>query len=301
MLYRWRIRRKTARFNQLTREILNTKPLSVTEGPWTIASMVANDDVQMYLLALKSFYARIGRGKIVAIIDGDMPNQLRYVLQQHIHGIELQVLEDIETGPCQRGGTWERLVYLLERSHQEYVIQLDADVLTIGPLDEVCACIASNRAFTMGTSDGLRTLPVAEASAYAEGIDSDHIQILAERALSKLPGSADLRYVRGSSGFAGFARGGFGRRKIEEFHVKMARLLGDRFCEWGTEQVASNFAIANTADPVVLPYPDYAIFGPRLDASKARLLHFIGSYRFDDDTYARLGRQVVDSMLQNEV
>src|SRR3974390_3102678 len=100
----------------MTRAIFDTQPMPVIDAPWSIISMVSNADVQMYLLSLKSFYPKIGRGKIVAIIDRDMPRESRMVLERHFPGIRFVILEDIDVGICQRGGTWERIVHLLDHS-----------------------------------------------------------------------------------------------------------------------------------------------------------------------------------------
>jgi len=295
MLDKFRTRWAKHRFNAQISGVLHTPPIRVEPADFTIFSMVANDDVPMYLVAIKSFYARIGCGKVAAIIDRDMPGELRDILQRHVPGIRFVILEDIDTGPCQRGGTWERVLHLLDHAREEYAIQLDADTLTTGPMDEVLACVSANRAFTLGTWEGERIVPVSEASAYAERLDYDHIILLTERALSRLPDAATLKYVRGSSGFAGFARGGFDRRRAEDFHVAMAELLGSRFREWGTEQVASNFAVANSPDPLVLPFPDYTIFEPKTDVEKARFFHFIGTFRYRDGIYAQLSRRFIAS------
>lgn len=296
MLDRFRIGWAKRRFDAQISEVLDTPPIRLEPANFTIFSMVANADVLMYLMAIKSLYARIGRGKIAAIIDRDMPDERRAILERHIPGVRFVILEDIDTGPCQRGGTWERVLHLLDHAREEYAVQLDADTLTTGPVEEVLDCISANRAFTLGTWEGQKIVPVTAASAYAKGLNSDHIQVLTERALTGLPDAAELKYVRGSSGFAGFARGGFDRRRAEDFHVAMADLFGKRFREWGTEQVTSNFAVANSPDPVVLPYPDYAILHPRLDIAKTRFFHYIGTYRYKDGTYVRKGRQFIASI-----
>ena len=69
MFYRWRTALKRARFERLTREIMQTPPMPVVKAPWNIVSIVTENYVQMYLLSLKSFYARIKRGSVTAIID----------------------------------------------------------------------------------------------------------------------------------------------------------------------------------------------------------------------------------------
>jgi len=199
----------------------------------------------------------------------------------------------VPTGDCQQGGTWERLLYCLDRSVREYTIQMDADVLAVGPdLKQVAACVAANRSFAVTDGFGRQTL--GEAAAMAEATPSNYIGIVAERAFARFPGKQVLHYVRASSGFAGFAKGGFERDRIESFHQTMAGLVGEaRWREWGSEQCASNFAVANGLDPVVLPYPEYASFGPRVLPERAKLLHFIGRHRFLDGYYADRIQKVI--------
>ena len=131
MFYRFHKWRRARRLNRAISGILDTPPIRLQPAPWCIASMVANSDVPMYLLSLKSFYPKLGRGKVAAIIDRDMPQALRDTLARHVIGLEFVILEHIPTGACQRGGTWERLLYVLDRSEREYTIQLDSDTLTV--------------------------------------------------------------------------------------------------------------------------------------------------------------------------
>src|SRR5262245_24819493 len=175
--------------------------------------MVSNVYVSMYLLSLISFYPKIHRGHVTAIVDRDMPAALRETLVRHVKGLELVILEDIPTGICQRGGTWERLLYVLDRSEQEYVIQLDSDTLAVGDeLKEVVRCVESNTPFTI--SDGFRLSTLAQIAEEALSIPSNYIGIVAERMFQSYPDNDNLRYVRGSSGFAGFSRGGFDRASM---------------------------------------------------------------------------------------
>ena len=296
MFYRLRKSRRTQNFNRAISGILDTPPINVEAAPWCIVSMVANADVPMYLLSLKSFYPKLGRGKIAAIIDRDMPQVLRETLTQHAPGLEFVILEDIHTGACQRGGTWERLLYALDRSESEYTIQLDADTLTVGEnLDEVIRCVETNTPFTM--SDGFELMSLPEVAEEAEATPSNYIGIVTERMFARYP-DAGLRYVRGSSGFAGFSRGGFSRAAITRFHQEMEKLVGaKRWREWGTEQCGSNFAIANSQNAVVLPYPEYASFTPHVARKEAKFLHFIGAYRFRDNYYAARGQELIARLL----
>jgi hypothetical protein len=296
MLYRTRRAMAYWRFDRAIEGIHRTPPIEVVDAPWTIVSMVAAKHVPMYLLSMKAFYRRVGRGKVVAIVDRDTPEAVLRTLRSHIRGIEFQVLEDIDVGPCQRGGTWERILWILDRSRREYVLQLDCDVLAVAPdIREVVNCLESGTAFTM--ADGQQIVPMAEAATFARGLDGDYIGEVAERLFDLYPGHEQLRYVRGSSGLAGFAPGGFAREEMHRFHVEMERLVGvARWREWGTEQCASNFAVANTRDAVVLPYPAYASFHPHGPRAETKCFHFIGSYRFDDGFFAARGREEIDAL-----
>ena len=293
MFYKLRRKIATQGFYRETAGILDTPPMPFVPGGPTIVSMVSNNDVQMYVLSMKSFYARLGRGQLLAVIDRDMPAAARGTLERHFPGIQFQILEDIDVGPCQRGGTWERLVYLLGRTATEYVIQLDCDTLFFGPdISEVLDCVAQNRSFTLsGGEREIVSLP--EAARRARTIQHPSVGIEAERLFDQYPNAENLKYVRGSSGFAGFARGAFGRADIETFHVQMEKLLPGRWTEWGTEQCASNFAVANSPDALVLPHPKYGNFDHFHDVKLSSFLHFIGAHRFDDQLFARLGQQVI--------
>jgi hypothetical protein len=283
----------TSRFYRQTSKVLQTAPMPVVPAPVSIVSMVSNNDVQMYLLSMKSFYRKLGKGQLVVVVDRDMPAVSRNLLSKHFPGIQFQILEDIDVGPCQRGGTWERLVYLLGRTRDEYVIQLDCDTLTFSPdIEEVLRCVSENRSFTLsGGEREIVSLP--EAARRARTITHPYVGIEAEGLFDRYPNAENLRYVRGSSGFAGFAKGAFGREQIEDFHVQMERLLPARWKEWGTEQCASNFAVANCPNALVLPFPKYANFDHHHDPKESGFLHFIGAHRFDDDLFANLGNQVI--------
>lgn len=119
---------------------------------------------------------------------------------------------------------------------------------------------------------------------------------LAESRFEEYPGAEALRYIRGSSAFTGFARGGFRRHQIEQFYRQMEAMFGNRWLEWGTEQVGSNFAIANSRNAMVLPYPDYANYEPGFRGNP-KFVHFYGTHRYMDGVYARRGREVIDHLM----
>ena len=295
-VYKFRRKIQTRKFYEAIGGILETPPIRLQDAPWTIVSMVAKGDVPMYLLSIKSLYRALGRGKVVAIIDRDTPAGLRDTLRRHVEGIDFVILEDIPTGECQRGGTWERILHIVDRTESEYTIQIDSDVLTVDDhLDEVVHCCTNNIPFTM--ADGFFLQPMLDAARVADATPSDYIGIVTEQAFARYPGAEHLRYVRGSSGFAGFCRGGVTRADLTVFHKELEAIVGaKRFREWGTEQCASNFAVANSPNAVVLPYPDYASFGRPVPLEQVKLFHFIGAWRFQDGYFAARGREVIEKL-----
>jgi hypothetical protein len=83
---------------------------------------------------------------------------------------------------------------------------------------------------------------------------------------------------------------------LRRFSDGMWRLLGDRWTEWGSEQVGSNFVIANAGVPEELTPPKYVNFLPDLDHSRAALIHFLGAHRYGGGVYARRATAAVESL-----
>ncbi len=249
----------------------------------------------MYLVAIKSIATRVGFGEIVQIGDR-VTLQDQELLRQHLPGSTYIPIEEIDTSGCPRGGTWERLCHIIDLSKEKFVVQVDADTLARNDIPEVIECILANKSFTLGTKQGTHFVSLRDASDFAKGHNPEHIQIAAEQQLERLRSAESLKYVRGSSGFAGFARGGFTRDLLQDFSQQMSRFLGERWREWGTEQISSSFAVANSISRMVLPHPEYACFDLELDPERTSFLHFIGTNRFDAGVYAREARKVIDRL-----
>jgi hypothetical protein len=177
-----------------------------------------------------------------------------------------------------------------------YVIQLDADTVTLKPLTEVRDAVVAGRSFVLGERPQQRVTSVEEAKVWATPWQQPGLQIqgVAEYVMpdARLAGA---RYVRGCAGFTGFERTSGLMAPLLEFSNEMRRLTGARWTEWGTEQVASNYLVANLGGTTVLPFPDYAT--PDHLPAGPRFLHFIGSMRFENGSYARTARQVIAELL----
>ncbi|MCA1661415.1 MAG: hypothetical protein LC648_04365, partial [Novosphingobium sp.] len=128
---------------------------------------------------------------------------------------------------------------------------------------------------------------------------SGHVQAAIERVLDQvaISGREGLRYVRGCSGFAGFAPSGDGRTLAELFSREAERLLGSaRWAEWGSEQVTSNFVIANEPEAMLLPYERYFNFWNAGVPADARFVHFVGTYRHHGGAYAQATAQAIAAL-----
>ena len=298
MFDRIRNRTRSYLFDFGTKGILRTPPLETSgHSDLTIVTMLRHEDVTMYLIAIKSLYSRIQHGAVIVVDDGTLTGFDQERIAAHLRGVSIISISTIDSGECPRGNLWERLLFILDLSRSGYVIQMDADTLAVGALNEVLECCHANTPFALGTGAGRSIVGLPVAAAFLHDNRSDHINVVGERQFAHYPDGDKFRYVRGSAGFAGFSRGGFSRARLEEFSGRMADLLGTRWTEWGTEQIASNFAVANSRGAVVLPYPKYACFHPGLDTVHSAFIHFIGTHRFDGGVYQKLSLAIIDSLL----
>ena len=295
MFYRLKRSIRYFRFHHQIARLLDTPPVIIQDAPLTIVSMVAGYDTKLYILAIKALYRRLGRGRIVAILDG-VSQASQQLIRRHIPEIELIPLPSIDTGSFQRGGTWERLLFCIDRSASSYVIQMDADVLCVGPIPEVLAAVEANCAFTL--ADGVPKKPLNGWVEDAARRQSDNVVFEFERRGPEFPNSDKLLYLRGSSGFTGFARNTIERKFLEDFNRTAGAIMGHRWSEWGTEQIASNFSVANSPGSIGLPKPKYLTWEHHSLPEEVSLLHFLGYCRFDQGIFARFANREIDAILQ---
>ena len=299
---------REALHHRAARAVLATPPIVPAEDGLVLFSMIGTRVLLPYLVAVKSLHGRLKRGRIAILDDGTLTAADRRVLAHHCGDpSDAARSADVDTGACPTGGCWERLLTLLDMTANDYVVQLDSDTVTIGDVPEVAAAIAANRSFTLlGDASvepiGVLTLPAFMAAYHPDGADADpdgagHVQGMIERRWDRFPDAARHRYVRGCAGFSGFARGGFARAAAEGFSRAAAGIVGDaKWREWGSEQVASNFLVANSADPVLLPYARYSNYWFEPPGADARFLHFIGTHRYSGDEYRRRTKAAIAAL-----
>ncbi|MBB3033625.1 hypothetical protein [Alteriqipengyuania lutimaris] len=287
---------RSARFHRAARPILDTAPIVPRDDGVILFSMMGTRVLLAYLVAIKSVHSSLQRGRVVILNDGTLTQRDRAILAHHCGHPQIIPIASVDTGPCPRGGTWERLLTILDLRRDNYVVQIDSDVVARGAMPEVAQAIADGRCFTLRGEEESELLDVASIARQQQVYETSHVQGLIEQQIDRvaIPGCDDLRYVRGCSGFAGFAPSTDGRALAEAFSAEAERLIGRaKWAEWGSEQVTSNFVIANTPDPLLLPYDRYMNFWDAGVPDGARLVHFIGTYRYDRGTYARAARDVI--------
>ena len=285
-------------FDFCCRGVYKTPPVKCNpSSKVVVVSQLYHPDLTMYMLAAKSLARYISPCAFVIVDDGLLPRD-KQILSGHFEPIRFIPSQDVELSECPKGGTWERLLTLSKENRDNYVIQLDADILVLNELSEVQESIDQDRTFTLGTKTGQHLIDLSEASCAAHSKKNNHVQNYAECALGQYPGKDNLKYVRGCSGFTGFARGQLPLKEIEEFSVQMEKLIGkDKWHEWGSEQVTSNFMAANAEKSLVLSVDRYPFWGRDVDVSQAVLVHFFGTFRYYEGMYLKQSQRILKNLL----
>lgn len=297
-----RMKIKKLIFNFRCRHVAKTPPVRCSpHSKVVILSQLYHPDVTMFLLAAKSF-ARFVPPSHFVIVDDGLTEADRALLSEHLSEVRYVTSAELRSRAYSvpSGGAWERLMAITELNDSQYVIQVDADTLTIRRPDEVIDAVEQGHSFTLGTPTGRAIAPVAQISQAASGSQSKHVQTLAEAVIDKTSIFPDARYVRGCAGFAGFRPGTLTAGAVQSFSDQMRALLGDaKWREWGSEQVTSNFFVANSPGAVVLPVDMYPFWSPERSTGdeQLKLIHFFGTFRFHGGAYTRLGRQVIQELV----
>lgn len=282
----------------VSRAVLNTPPIVPADDGLILFSMIGTKVLLPYLVAVKSLHRALGRGRVAILDDGTLTDRDRALLAHHLGDPEIRPIDAVDTGSCPRGGCWERLLTILDLNANDYVIQLDSDTVTVGDLPEVAGAIAANRSFSLRGDETAALAPAASFARILEPGTHQHVQLACEAVLDRLhiPGLPVPRYFRGCAGFAGFARSTAGRGLTEAFSHEGERLMGARWTEWGTEQIASNFTIANDSDPLLLPYSAYINHWDDEPAMSVRFLQFVGTYRHHAGRYRAATKAAITAL-----
>ncbi|MDR0577574.1 MAG: hypothetical protein LBI87_08600 [Candidatus Accumulibacter sp.] len=272
---------------QSARKILETPPIRIGEAKFVLASMVQRTDVIPYLVAVKSFCVSLNPERIIVICDPSLTEHNKNMIKSHVNHVEFFDATDFQTPIIPQGGTWERLCAITHFCEKNYVIQLDADTITSGPIIEVVESVERGSGFVIGERVGQKLMTLEQTSMKAQRYigPNAHIQDIAEAAINDIGLPGQSRYVRGCSGFTGFPIDPEMKSKMLDFSSRMHNKLGNDWSRWGTEQITSNYLVANARGTSVLPYPKYCT--PMLLQPNIEFMHFIGSVRFRNSNYTK--------------
>ncbi len=295
---RWRVKQDAARHAAAIADILDTPPIVPRHDGVVLFSMIGTAVLLPYLVAVKSLWHQLGRGRIAILDDGTLTGADRAVLAHHCGDPEILSIARVDTNGFPTGGCWERFLSILDRRSSEYWIQLDSDTVTLGPVPELVEAMALNRSFTLlgGADAGEAMLPLGDFARtfYPAGPADGHIQTRIESRMGEMTSRGEWRYIRGCAGFAGFAAGGPGRPLAAAFLAQMERIVGPQdIATWGTEQIASNFHIANEPRAAALPYGRYMNYWAEAWGADTAFVHFVGTHRYDHGAYEAASRQAI--------
>ena len=302
MFYNFQDKLRRLRFYLSVRQVFSTAPIGVDQySPIALMTQLQHKDVLLAIIAFKSFVARIPVNAFYVLNDGSLTPSDFYLLRHHFPGLTFLRMEDAKSEFCPTGGCWERLLSISSLIRNHYVIQLDSDTLTLGDIPEISACVKANQSFVIGTWDGQDFESMLSRQATAAGLATKaekppHIQLTSEASFNSLDRFQTLKDVRGCAGFSGFAQGSFDRSFVEAISAQMLKALGNRWREWGSEQVMSNIVVANSPSARVLPHPKYCDC-TRINPKETVFIHFIGSCRFMGGTYARMAQQMIHRLM----
>lgn len=295
---RWQGKPETGRHNAAIMDILDTAPILPKPDGLVLFSMIGAVTVLPFLVAVKSLWRHLGRGRIAILDDGTLAAHDRTILAQHCGDPQIIRLEDVPCGPFPKGEGWEKLLTILDHRAGEYWLQLDSNTVTLGPVYDVERAIASNRSFALLDSADAPDQPLELAeftkACFPQGESGGHLQAQIESRLGQLAPQMKWKYLRGSAGFSGFAAGNAGRDLATAFLHKMQAMLGeDSFHSAGTEQIAANLVIANEGGAGCLPPSRYLNYRARTWDEDCAFVHFSAAHRYDNGSYLAASQSAI--------
>ncbi|MCE0493270.1 hypothetical protein [Vibrio salinus] len=300
-----KIKRKLEKYDceKQIKKVLDTPPSSYQKSDDVIIfSMIGKKYLAAYLVAIKSFLYWFNNVNVHILNDGTLDEEDYNILSYHIPGIAISHIADVDVGDMPHGGCWERLIKLLDLLQKSYVIQLDSDIVVTGPMTEISQYIEQKHSFTIGNPRWSETASIQYISDIAKKWNSTHVQTYSEVAMPSLPmfKNTDFKITRGCAGFSGFPKGSVNKETLAKFSIQMEKAIGkEKWSEWGSEQVASNFLISTCSGSHILKWPKYQNFlHPKSNEpiECSCLIHFMGTNRYDKGAYKKTVKNIITSL-----
>ncbi|MDC0610186.1 hypothetical protein OAP63_05590 [Vibrio sp.] len=287
-------------------KIYSTPPIKYQPSEDVIVfSMIGKQHIAPYLVAIKSFLTWFNHISVHLLNDGSLDKDDISLITSHVPGIHISHISDIDTGKMPKGGCWERLIKLVSLLEHNYVVQLDSDIVVGGPLVEVYEHIQNQHSFTIGNPRWPQPAPVEYIADVAKKWDSNHVQTLAEIAMPSIPMLQNEKFciTRGCAGFCGLPKGSISIEFLETFSLQMEDAIGnDKWHEWGSEQVASNFLVSKSNGAHILSWPKYQNYShPQSNepVNSACVVHFMGTNRYDQGAYKQMAEKTISALINS--
>lgn len=283
-------------FNLTAKKITDTPPIAYNLDPNVkIVTMLKHSDINMYLIAIKSFMWNFGYGTIEVIDDGSLTNEDKNILYKHVPNINIYSAENIETFTCPQYISWKRLFRIAHLAQESYVIQLDSDTISLAPLIDIHDKAQANEGFLIGNPQWQQPVDVNFLHNIVKNWSHAHPQPKAEEIFKDINFFNDgTKYLRGCAGFAGYPKNFATFDEIINLSEQIEEKIGSVWRNWGSEQVTTLCLISKTKNSSILPWPKYQNHRfPHTNRSteEASFIHFIGSTRYTDMAYLKLTRK----------
>lgn len=300
--YRWQLHK----WQKITSSIWETEPIRVIGGNCTICTQLRHNDVQMYLVAIKSLL-RWGVATRVAVFDdGDLTKDDLRKLEVHLSGVEIYPRQITDHHP-----SWSKVsapVMKVRNYYSSYrfttnviafvetpkCIHMDADIVWQKKPDELLRWIEVGE---NGIAMHVPQKPLARVSS-----DKPHIQEIFRRAVP------DLNTVLGfdgniEDGLVGCLMG-YEKHQLSFSLLESIATASEKISlpiqNWGGQQVVMNYMLSLSGYNL-LPSFSYINFWPNFEKyiSAAKAIHFIGSRRFVDGIYAKVALQTINELMDS--
>ncbi|HEX8200996.1 MAG TPA: hypothetical protein VF590_10945 [Isosphaeraceae bacterium] len=305
MLYRVRNALNYANFNLRTRAVWRTPPVPSEPGAGCeLHTMLSARDLPLYLIAAKSLLRFYPSLAVVVHSDRTLKAGHEASLRHHLPGCRIVAAEEADERARRELGTGSFLLNCREfdASYRRLIdtelwssapkrIILDSDVLVLQRPEEVIAWVErGDGSFLMGQPPA----PSADTAAAAPA-GPKHVQTIFKENLGRIGAALgqEPRFLDGGTG--GFYGCGeeLSLDRVESL-VRACLDLGLPMRDWGADQCVLIYLLSG-AGAIRLDPGRYMNFLPdcigRLD--QARVLHFIGTFRFYRNVYADLACRAI--------
>ena len=148
---RWREDPACSAHAEAIAHVLDTPPVTAREDGLAIVAELGTTDLLRFLVAAKSLWRQLRRGRFVIAGDRSLTGADRAILAHHLDDPEFAHAPGGEFPP---GLPWEAFELAFARRRTEYWLVLSPGLVASGSLADVVMAIAANRSLALGHAPG---------------------------------------------------------------------------------------------------------------------------------------------------